>query len=50
MLKSFTVNQAPATPHFDHPSRHCVYYIAGDEADGEKDQDAQDEQGGDYQQ
>jgi hypothetical protein len=31
-------------------SLQVVYYIAGDEADGEKDYDGQDKQGGDYQQ
>ena len=45
-LKSFTVNGA--TPI--HLSHHDVYDIARDEADREKDQDAQDEQGGDDQQ
>jgi hypothetical protein len=33
-----------------HPAHHGVYDIAGDDADREKDQDAQDEQGGDDEQ
>ena len=46
-LKSFAVYL-----HSDEvpPTHHRGYRIAGDEADREKDQDAQYEQGGDYKQ
>ena len=47
-LKSFAVNVA--TRRFLHPNQHQVYYVAGDETDRKKDQDAQYEQGGDYEQ
>ena len=46
-LKSFTVYIASFQ---SHPAYDKVYCIARDEADGEKDQDAQYEQRGDYQQ
>ena len=40
MLKSFTVDRAPGHPKL-HPAQHCVYYIARDEADRQKDEDRQ---------
>ena len=49
MLHSFTVKLAAAPLGF-HPTHHCVYYIAGDEADREKDENAEDKQGGDDEQ
>ena len=45
--QSFTVYIAASVHQI---CNHYVYYIAGDEADGEKDEDGQYKQGGDYQQ
>ena len=45
MLQRLTVHLAG---HPFNPQRHYAYYIAGEEADGEKDYDTQYKQGGNY--